>query len=73
VSDIKLSRRLKLLSDELRALELSHASRTISLDVMLDMHNELTSWACDTSYTEAAQQVMAIIEKYCLTRELFRS
>lgn len=40
------------------------SSQRTLLDRTFDLHNDLTDWATNTEHTEAALEVMAILEKY---------
>jgi hypothetical protein len=34
------------------------------LDRVLDLHNDLTDWATNTEHSDAAREIMEILERY---------
>jgi hypothetical protein len=62
--DCILAPQAKAFLEDLQRLENHSHSQTILLDGYADLHNELTDWATNTEYSEAADEVMAILEGY---------
>lgn len=59
-----LADRLRSLALEVSDVELRLAGRTEILDCMMDLHNDLNQWAVNTTHEAAAEEVMAILDRY---------
>lgn len=56
--------RLRALIVEISAIEDKCENQSEMLDHVLDLHNDLTDWATNTEHSDAAMEVMAILERY---------
>lgn len=63
-----LAPRLRALVVEVSSLEEKCENQSKLLDSVLDLHNDLTDWATNTEHSEAAMEVMAILEQYARPR-----
>lgn len=59
-----LGTQLRSLAVEAEALEAKSNRRGMLLDRSMDLHNELTDWACNTDHADAAEEVTRILDKY---------
>lgn len=59
-----LSSRLRSFVTEISSLEEKADNQAKMLDHVLDLHNDLTDWCTSTEHSEAAQEVMTILEQY---------
>lgn len=61
---MKLAPRFEELLGELMLIEGSMDTQRAMLDHTFDLHNDLTDWAVNTGHSEAADEVLAILERY---------
>ncbi len=62
-----LGTQLRSLAVEAEAIEARSNRRGMLLDQSMDLHNDLTDWACNTEYVDAAAEITAILEKYTVS------
>lgn len=55
---------LKALITEVSALEARAENQANMLDSTFDLHNAITDWATNTEHSDAAMEVMAILEQF---------
>lgn len=59
-----LASQLRTLALGVAATEARSENQQALLDKTMDLHNDLTDWACNTEHTEAAAEIMELLERY---------
>jgi hypothetical protein len=49
-----------------KTIDIEHKKEVLqrSVDRLLEMHNAIMDWVCETDFTEASREVMGILEEY---------
>jgi hypothetical protein len=61
---VPIAPRLRALAIEISSLEEKANNQSEMLDRVLDLHNDLTDWATNTEHSDAAREIMEILERY---------